>query len=101
LSTPEQQSGEMSSDSDTTANHTTDGTSSRTTDIASGRKTARQRVTLSAIVQCPSCGNTSKPEWMNKSRHGDSYATTVFCEHCGSLITVWAMHVDAQIVAHS
>ena len=101
MSSPEQQSGEMSIDGDAVADRAAEGTSSKTTDIAGGRKTARQRVTLSAIVLCPNCSNTTKPEWMTKARHGDSYATTVFCEHCGSLITVWAMHVDAQVVAHS
>jgi DNA-directed RNA polymerase subunit M/transcription elongation factor TFIIS len=91
----------MSTDEEASADRTTEGMSGRTTDIAAGRKTARQKVTLSAIVLCPNCGSQTKPEWLTKSRHGDSYATTVFCEHCGSLITVWAMHVDAQVVAHS
>src|SRR5262245_20751222 len=61
----------------------------KATDIASGRKTTRPKVTLLAIVTCPDCGDTNKPEWMNKSRHSDSYATTVYCEQCGSMIAIW------------
>ncbi len=30
---------------------------------------------------------------------GDSYSTTLFCEQCGSLLAVWARHVDIQVVA--
>ena len=75
-------------------------TSAKTTDITSHRKAARPKLTLAATVVCPGCGYANKPEWMGKSNHGDSYATTFFCDQCGSLITVWALHVEAQIVAN-
>jgi len=83
------------------SDYNVDSAGNRVSDIASGQKPARPKVKLSAIVTCPDCGGANKPEWMNKSRHSDSYATTVYCEQCGSLIAIWATHVDAQIVMHS
>jgi DNA-directed RNA polymerase subunit M/transcription elongation factor TFIIS len=77
-----------------------EGMGGRMTDIASSRSPTRPKVVLSATVTCPGCGGANKPEWMNKLRHGDGYATTMFCENCGSLIAIWALHVDAQIVAN-
>lgn len=60
---------------------------------------ARPKITLAAGVTCPECGHASKAEWMTKSRQGDAYAATVFCERCGALIAVWTGHVDARVVA--
>jgi DNA-directed RNA polymerase subunit M/transcription elongation factor TFIIS len=74
------------------------GATEHTTEIANGRKVSR-KVALAATVTCPTCSFANKPEWLNKSRTGDSYATTLFCEQCGSLLAVWAMQVDAQVVA--
>ena len=68
------------------------------TDIANGKKASR-KVALAATVTCPNCGFANKPEWLNKSHKGDSYATTLFCEQCGNLLAVWATHVDARVVA--
>lgn len=70
-----------------------------TRDMASRRKVSRPKVALAATITCPECGNGNRPQWLNKSQHGDSYATTMFCEQCGCLMTVWAMSVDAQVVA--
>ena len=65
---------------------------------ATGKKATR-KVALAATVTCPACGFANKPEWLNKSHSSDSYATTLFCKQCGSLLAVWAMQVDAQVVA--
>jgi len=67
-------------------------------DTSNWRKAPR-KLALAATVTCPNCGLANKSEWLTKSRKGDSYATTMFCEQCGSLLAVWAMHVDAQVVA--
>jgi DNA-directed RNA polymerase subunit M/transcription elongation factor TFIIS len=67
-------------------------------DIANGRRAPR-KLALAVTVTCPNCGFSNKPEWLNKSRKGDSYATTMFCEQCGSLLAIWALHVEARIVA--
>ena len=101
MSKPEKPASEMPVDAYASDYRNADSMSGRTTDIASGRKTTRPKVTLSAIVVCPGCGGANKPEWMNKSRHSNSYATTVYCEQCGSLIAIWAKHVDAQIIVHN
>ena len=69
------------------------------TDLATRKKPSRPRVALAATITCPECGCGNKPQWLNKSQRGDSYATTTFCEQCGCLMTVWAMRVDAQVVA--
>jgi DNA-directed RNA polymerase subunit M/transcription elongation factor TFIIS len=97
MPTSEHSAGEMSVD-EYTPDFNMDSMGGRTADIAGGRKTSRPKIMLSAVVTCPSCGNTNKPEWVNKSRHGDNYATTMWCEQCGSLIAIWATHVEAQIV---
>src|SRR5271166_1001267 len=68
---------------------------------ASGRKEA-QKVLLAATVTCPACGLANKPEWLNKSHNSDSsYATTLSCKECGSLLAVWAMQVDAQVLTEN
>lgn len=77
-----------------------DITNGGATDIATHKRTGRPKVALAVTVTCPECGFGNKPEWLNKSQRGDSYAATMFCEHCGCLMAVWAMHVDIQIVAH-
>lgn len=69
------------------------------TDRPADSAATRPKITLAAGVTCPECGHTSKAEWMTRSRQGDAYATTVFCEGCGSLIAVWTGHVDARVVA--
>jgi DNA-directed RNA polymerase subunit M/transcription elongation factor TFIIS len=97
---PSSSSGSSSSSSSSSSPSSTNNTSAKTTDITSHRKAARPKLTLAATVVCPGCGYANKPEWMSKSNHGDSYATTIFCDQCGSLITVWALHVEAQIVAN-
>lgn len=57
------------------------------------------KVLLAATVTCPACGFANKPEWLNKSHNGgSSYATTMTCKECGSLLAVWAMQVDAQVL---
>lgn len=98
MSTSEKSNSEVSADGYPGGYYNVDSMSGKPTDIASGRKTNQPKVTLSAIVVCPGCGGTNKPEWMKKSAHSNSYATTVYCEQCGSLIAIWATHVDAQIV---
>ncbi len=65
---------------------------------STNERKAPRKVALAATVTCPNCGFSNKPEWLNKSRKGDSYATTMFCEQCGSLLAIWAMHVDARIL---
>jgi DNA-directed RNA polymerase subunit M/transcription elongation factor TFIIS len=68
---------------------------------ANGRKEAR-KVLLAATVTCPACGFANKPEWLNKSHNSDtSYATTLSCKGCGSLLAVWAMQVDAQVLTEN
>jgi DNA-directed RNA polymerase subunit M/transcription elongation factor TFIIS len=68
---------------------------------ANGKKEAR-KILLAATVTCPSCGFANKPEWLNKSRNSDSsYATTLSCKQCGSLLAVWAMQVDAQVLTEN
>jgi DNA-directed RNA polymerase subunit M/transcription elongation factor TFIIS len=68
---------------------------------ANGRKEAR-KVLLAATVTCPACGFANKPEWLNKSHNSDtSYATTLSCKECGSLLAVWAMQVDAQVLTEN
>lgn len=74
------------------------GATEHPVDIANGRKPAR-KIGLAATVTCPDCSFANKPEWLSKSRTGDSYSTTLFCEQCGSLLAVWARHVDIQVVA--
>jgi hypothetical protein len=66
--------------------------------LADGRKASR-KLALAVTVTCPNCSVANKPEWLNKSRNSDSYATTMFCEQCGSLLAIWAIHVGAQVVA--
>ena len=68
---------------------------------ANGKKEAR-KVLLAATVTCPACGFANKPEWLNKSHNSDtSYATTLSCKGCGSLLAVWAMQVDAQVLTEN
>jgi hypothetical protein len=67
MPTPEQPFREMSAE-EYTGDYNDDSMSGRTTDIANGRKTNRSKIMLSAVVTCPSCGKTNKPEWLNKSR---------------------------------
>ena len=67
---------------------------------ANARKAPR-KVALAATVTCPACGFANKPEWMNKLQSSDSYATTVVCKQCGSLLAVWAMQVNAQVLAQN
>lgn len=74
--------------------------SGATTERATDSVMTRPRITLAAGVTCPDCGLTSKAEWMTKSRQGDAYATTVFCEGCGCLIAVLTGRVEARVVAH-
>jgi hypothetical protein len=96
--TPENASGDY-----TSPEHADDGArSSRTTDIGSRRKAAagRPKVALAVTLTCPDCDFANKPAWLSKSHHGDAYATTMFCEQCGGLMAIWAMHVEAQVVAH-
>jgi DNA-directed RNA polymerase subunit M/transcription elongation factor TFIIS len=73
------------------------GAAEHPVDITNGKKPAR-KVALAATVTCPSCSFANKPEWVNKARTGDSYSTTLFCEQCGSLLAVWARHVETQVV---
>jgi DNA-directed RNA polymerase subunit M/transcription elongation factor TFIIS len=100
MSTSDHPFREMSAE-EYTAEYNADNMSGRTTDIANGRKANRSKVMLSAVVTCPSCGKANKPEWLNKARNSDAYATTMWCEQCGGLIAVWATHVEAQIVTPS
>jgi DNA-directed RNA polymerase subunit M/transcription elongation factor TFIIS len=66
-----------------------------------GRKEAR-KILLAATVTCPICGVANKPEWLNKSHNSDnSYATTLSCKECGSLLAVWAMQVEAQVLTEN
>ena len=68
---------------------------------ANGKKEAR-KVLLAATVTCPACGFANKPEWLNKSHNSDSsYATTLSCKECGSLLAVWAMQVDVQVLTEN
>ena len=79
------------------------GATAPTTDRANeanGRKAPR-KVLLAVTVTCPACGFANKPEWMSKLHSSDTYATTVLCKQCGSLLAVWAMQVDAQVLAQN
>jgi transcription elongation factor Elf1 len=65
---------------------------------ANGRKEPR-KILLAATVTCPACGFANKPEWLNKSHNSESsYAATLSCKQCGSLLAVWAMQVDMQVL---
>ena len=94
-------------ESDRSANETVTTEYSTITPIAdraneaNGRKEAR-KVLLAATVTCPACGFANKPEWLNKSHNSDSsYATTLSCKECGSLLAVWAMQVDTQVLTEN
>jgi DNA-directed RNA polymerase subunit M/transcription elongation factor TFIIS len=94
-------------ESDRSANDTATSDYSTITPIAdrgnevNGRKEAH-KVLLAATVTCPACGFANKPEWLNKSHNSDaSYATTLSCKECGSLLAVWAMQVDAQVLTEN
>jgi hypothetical protein len=69
-------------------------------DRASADAKSRPKVLLAVGVTCPDCGHTSKLEWMGRSHQGGAFATTVFCGQCGCLMTIWAGHVDARVIAH-
>ncbi len=94
-------------ESDRSANETASSDHGTVTPIAdraneaNGRKEAH-KVLLAATVTCPVCGFANKPEWLNKSHNSDSsYATTLSCKECGSLLAVWAMQVDAQVLTEN
>jgi DNA-directed RNA polymerase subunit M/transcription elongation factor TFIIS len=68
---------------------------------ANGSKAPR-KVLLAATATCPACGFANKPEWLNKSHNSDSsYAATLSCKQCGSLLAVWAMQVDVQVLTEN
>src|SRR5215469_17756876 len=68
---------------------------------ANGKKEAR-KILLAATVTCPACGFANKPEWLHKSHNSDSsYATTLSCKQCGSLLAIWAMQVDTQVLTEN
>jgi DNA-directed RNA polymerase subunit M/transcription elongation factor TFIIS len=71
------------------------------TNEGNGKKEAR-KILLAATVTCPACGIVNKPEWLSKSHNSDSsYATTLSCKECGSLLAVWAMQVDVRVLTEN